>query len=186
MLALIHKFGGLCSLLIASPRSSVVRIRDSRISRRFPALYRQLTLRPARLITTSASSNSLAQSSGSVPFHEATCQGASAPLRDRTVTALPCSCRCPATIRPRCPAPPGMTTRRGRAGDGCGVSVSHVFAVVSVISVYTECTGDTCGCQALFCARASASGREKHLYHAPASADCCVPVDCLWCLSADT
>src|SRR6266851_1362259 len=136
VLALTHKRGGRCSLLMASPRSSVVRIRDSRISRRFFALYRQLTLRPAILITTSAPSNSLAQSSGSVPFHETTCQGATAPLRDRTVTALPFACRCPATIRPRCPAPPGITTRsQRRDGDRSGLSVSHVFAVVSVISV---------------------------------------------------
>src|SRR5258707_13568373 len=151
VLALTHKRGGRCSLLMASPRSSVVRIRDSRISRRLFRLYRQFTLRPARLITTSASSNSLSQSSGSAPFHETICQGATAPLRDRTVTALPRACRCPATICPRCPAPPGITTRRGRRGeDMCGISVSHLLAVVSVISVYTEYTATTDACQALF------------------------------------
>lgn len=146
---MIHKRGGRCSLLMASPRSSVVRIRDSKISRRLFALYRQLTLRPARLITTSASSDSLVQSSGSAPFHETTCPGATPPLRDRIVTALPFACRCLATIRPRCPAPPGITTRSGRRGGSrCSVSVPHVFAVVSVISVYTEYTARTGACQA--------------------------------------
>src|SRR6266436_7679738 len=113
VLALTHKRGGRCSLLMASPRSSVVRIRDSRISRRLFRLYQQFTLRPARLITTSASSNSLSQSSESAPCHETICQGATAPLRDRTVTALPRACRCPATIRPRLPRAPGNYHPKG-------------------------------------------------------------------------
>jgi hypothetical protein len=148
VLVLTHKRGGRCNLLMASPRSSVLRIRDSRISRRFRALYRQLTLRPARLITASASSNSLIQSSRSSPSHETTCQGATTPLRERTVTASPFACRCLATIRPRCPAPPGITTRRERCvGDSRRISVAHVFAVWSDISVHTEYTAISGACQ---------------------------------------
>jgi hypothetical protein len=149
VLALIHKPGGRCSLLMASPRSSVLRIRDSRISRRFRALYRQLTLRPARLITTSASSSSLVQSSSS-PFHETTRQGATAPVRDRTVTASPLACERAAMIRPRCPAPPGITMRRERREkDSRPGPVSNVYAVMSVISVYTEHTATGGDCQEL-------------------------------------
>ena len=160
VLALIHKRGGRCNLLIASPRSSVLRIRDSRISRRFRALYRQLTLRPARLITASASSNSLVQSSRFSPSHETTCQGATTPLRDRTVTASPSACRCPATILPRCPAPPGITTRRERCGgDSRRISFAHVLAVWSDISVHTDNTAVPGACQAhrIRCSAYSAS-----------------------------
>src|SRR5882762_7764218 len=144
VLALIHKRGGRCSPLIASPSSSVVRIRDSKISRRLPALYRQLTLRPARLITTSAPSNAVVQSSRSVPFHETTGHGSTAPLRDNTVTALPVEYRCATRILPKCPVPPGMTMRSGRRGkDRSCVPVSRIRAVSLVISVCTEYTATT-------------------------------------------
>src|SRR6266849_4854458 len=152
VLALIHKRGGRRSFLMASPRSSVVWTRDSRISRRLPALYRQLTLRPARLMTTSASSNSLVQSPRFAPLHQATRQGATAVVRARTVIAFPLACRWRATIRPRCPAPPGMTTRSGRGGRDRSwvLRVFGVSAVTSSISVHTEYTGITRGCQLLF------------------------------------
>src|SRR5712664_659795 len=138
VLALTHKRGGRCSLLMASPRSSVVRIRDSRISRRLFRLYRQFTLRPARLITTSASSNSLSQSSGSAPFHETICQGATAPLRDRTVTALPCACRCPATIRPRCPRPRELPPEGGAAAKTCAASRSRIYLQLCLSFQYRQ------------------------------------------------
>jgi hypothetical protein len=46
---------------MACPTTDVDRTRESRIARRFSALYRQFTLRPARLMTASQPSISFAQ-----------------------------------------------------------------------------------------------------------------------------
>jgi hypothetical protein len=61
VLACSQTRGGRVACLIACPTTPVEKTRDSRISLRLDAVYRQLTLRPARLITASEPSSSVDQ-----------------------------------------------------------------------------------------------------------------------------
>src|SRR6266851_803377 len=81
--------GGRAAPAIARPTARVDRVRDSLIWRRLSALYRQLTLRPARLMTASAPSNSAAHSSTVSPSHPTTRQGDILELRLSTTTSWP-------------------------------------------------------------------------------------------------
>jgi hypothetical protein len=51
-----HTPGGHAARAIAAPTTRVLFTRELLIARRFASVYRQLTLRPARLMTTSAPS----------------------------------------------------------------------------------------------------------------------------------
>jgi hypothetical protein len=65
--------GGRAARAIAAPTARVESTREAMICRRFSAEYRQSTLRPARLRTTSAPSISRGQSPSSVaPSHRTT------------------------------------------------------------------------------------------------------------------
>src|SRR5947209_6510686 len=113
--------GGRLAPAIASPTTRVDRRRDSRISRRFCGVYRQLTLRPARLMTTSAPSSSAVQSPSVSASHAAVRHGAEVGLRLRTTTPCPPARKCRARIVPTCPEPPGMTIFKARLTvDGAG------------------------------------------------------------------
>src|SRR3989442_8809250 len=98
VLAFIQSFGGSDAPAIASPTSRVVTSRDSRISRRLAALYRQLTLRPARLMTASAPSSARTQSPLLIPSHLIVCHGAGSERRETTTGDTPRAWRCRARI----------------------------------------------------------------------------------------
>src|SRR6185436_20028878 len=87
--------GGRLARAIAWPTTRVDATRESIIRRRFPAPYRQLTLRPARLITTSAPSSSPVHAPKLSPSHPTTRHGAPHGLRLSTTTS------CPAPVSPR-------------------------------------------------------------------------------------
>ena len=84
-------------------------IRDSMISARFLALYRQLTLRPARLMTASAPASRSVQSPGVCPSHGIARHGDFRGFRLRTITSWPSAWKARARTVPTCPDPPGMT-----------------------------------------------------------------------------
>ena len=91
VLALIHSLGaGLRQAIIWFNRP-VLLTRDSRIARRLPAWYRQLTLRPARLMQTSLSCTSATHAPGVSPSQEVTRQGSERGVRLNTVTTSPSS-----------------------------------------------------------------------------------------------
>jgi hypothetical protein len=69
VLACSQARGGVRHAAIARPTAAVDSTRESMIARRFAAVYRQLTERPARLITASAPSSSFAQAPTFDPSH---------------------------------------------------------------------------------------------------------------------
>src|ERR1700722_4004444 len=94
---------------MACPTTPIDKTRDFRISARFVALYRQFTLHPVRLITTSQASISFRQIPSVLPSHPATCQGSTRGRRLRTTTSWPSAWNARARTVPTCPDPPGMT-----------------------------------------------------------------------------
>src|SRR5206468_12833113 len=109
VLAWNHALGGVETPRIASPITRVERTRDSRISARFLRSYRQLTLRPARLMTASAPLSSCVQSPNVWASHCTTRHGARRGFRLRTITSWASACRARARTLPTWPEPPGIT-----------------------------------------------------------------------------
>src|SRR3954469_18821335 len=107
VLAWSHTRGGLEAYAIASPTTRVESSRDVRINSRFDCVYRQSTLRPARLITTSAPSNSSAHSFRVRPSHAKTRHGAGLGLRLNTTTSCPATWNAFERTVPDLPLPPG-------------------------------------------------------------------------------
>ncbi len=83
------------------------------IARRFSALYRQLTLRPDRLMTTSAPSISAVHDPALSPSHGTTRHGAGEDFRLSTTTSSPEAWNERASMVPTCPLPPGITIFMG-------------------------------------------------------------------------
>ena len=77
------------AVAIACPTTRVDNTRDCRISSRFAAVYRQLTLRPARLITTSQPSISRCQLPRVAPSQATTRHGRTSGRRLKTTTSWP-------------------------------------------------------------------------------------------------
>ena len=94
---------------MACPTARVELIRESLITRRFLAVYRQLTLRPAKLITASDPSISAAQSLRVSASHRTTRQAAFPWPRLSTTTSWPSATKARASRIPTCPVPPGIT-----------------------------------------------------------------------------
>src|SRR5262245_27777348 len=72
VLACSHTRGGRDASATAAPRTRVDSTRESMISLRLAGVYRQLTLRPARLMRTSDPSTSRCQPPRDTPSHVAT------------------------------------------------------------------------------------------------------------------
>ena len=81
--------GGFFARPIAAPTARVESTRESMIARRFAGVWRQLTLRPARLITTSAPSTSRAQSPRVAASQPTIRQGARSACRLSTTNLVP-------------------------------------------------------------------------------------------------
>ncbi len=85
---------------MASPTTRVDSSRDVRIDSRFAGVYRQSTLRPARLMTTWQPSISFAQSDIVLPSHASTRHGAGLGSRLKTTTSCPLRMESPGKNRP--------------------------------------------------------------------------------------
>src|SRR5581483_8622358 len=103
---------------MARPTARVESTRESMMARRLAAVKRQLTLRPARLITTSAPSSSACHAPGDAASQSTARPGPSARgFRLRTTTSCPSRRKARASVPPRKPRPPGMTIfMAGRLG----------------------------------------------------------------------
>src|SRR3954468_20082900 len=109
VLACSQTRGGRLARAIASPRMRVELIRDSLISLRLAGPYLQLTLRPARLMTTSDPSSASAQLPSVAASQAMIGHGALPAERLKTVTSWPSRWKARARRVPTCPEPPGIT-----------------------------------------------------------------------------
>src|SRR2546422_10088234 len=113
VLAFSQTPGGVLQPTIASPSTRVESTRDSRISRRLRALYRQFTDRPARLIIARAPSSSLAQSPSVRPSHRTLRIDCAVARGDRVKTTISLFPETSLSVskRPMKPLPPATTMR---------------------------------------------------------------------------
>src|SRR5215472_2588467 len=109
--------GGRDAFWIASPTARVESIRELIISFRFSSVYRQLTFRPARLMTTSAPSISRAQGP-TVRASHGTTRAPPAPPLLRITASWPFAQRARTSTAPTCPLPPGTTIFIGSRSFG--------------------------------------------------------------------
>src|SRR5215813_15023899 len=109
--------GGRVAFWIASPTARVESIRELIISFRFSSVYRQLTFRPARLMTTSAPSISRAQGPTVRASHWTTRAPPAPPLL-RITASWPFAQRARTSTAPTCPLPPGTTIFIGSRSFG--------------------------------------------------------------------